>query len=67
MATVFTIDGHRPPKRKAKPRSGKRLELGECKLVPTGKKKNCQIELCRTGKGRTGYQFTPDSRRCGKR
>lgn len=63
VASVFTL-GSSPTRRKQK-RDGAKLAIGECKYV--GRKGGrCEIELCRTGEGRTGYAFTKGSSRCGR-
>lgn len=48
-------------------REARKLGLGECRRVKTGRNANqCTIELCRTGKGKTGYEFQRGSRRCSR-
>ena len=40
---------------------GKSLALGECKWVPPGKRH--EIQLCKTGKGKTKHEFKAGTRR----
>jgi hypothetical protein len=64
VPSVYTVDGIKPAKKRKG--AGAKMAVGECKRVITGRTKNCTIEFCRTGRGKTGYEFKKGTRRCGR-
>lgn len=56
MPSIFTLGGPTKKAKKAKKSSGSKLAMGECKCVVNSRTK-ARVQLCRTGKGRSGHQF----------
>lgn len=54
MPSTFTLAGPKGLGKKKKAKS--KLALGECKCVVNSRTKR-RIQLCNTGKGRSGHQF----------
>jgi hypothetical protein len=74
MHVVSFMTKRTRPKRRVKfkakgpaPRAkGKHHPTGYCKRVKMGRNRKCSIELCKTGRGKTGWKFKKGTKRCSR-